>query len=217
MAPRPPGILLLCLTHEDSLKDTYAPLLKRLDELAPLQRAKTVEEAIRWLEAKPMAVIVTDGGVTLPANRPALEKLRSYVRGGGLAIFGLLFPSLTPLNRFNGFFRRNFNLPWESGDNNRCDFDYNDMCYLPTGTVSDSLPRSYSMKALQIKDARSYEKIFISVRDFVTDTLSSPGELIDRAQAAVVGGRMGHGYVVYLGDVNQEKESDEVILTLCDR
>jgi hypothetical protein len=40
-----------------------------------------------------------------------------------------------------------------------------------------------------------------------------PPEYVDQAQAAVVGAKVGNGYLVYIGDVNAEG-SDKIILSL---
>jgi hypothetical protein len=42
-----------------------------------------------------------------------------------------------------------------------------------------------------------------------------PPEYVDQAQAAVVGAKVGNGYLVYVGDVNAEEGSDNIILSLC--
>lgn len=88
------------------------------------------------------------------------------------------------------------------------------------------------MKVLHVKDARSHEKIFIPVAGAQTQSLVFPPEYVDhvcrispnhsetntdsiKTQAAVVGAKIGEGYLVYHGDVNQENESDQVLLALC--
>lgn len=40
-------------------------------------------------------------------------------------------------------------------------------------------------------------------------------ERVDESQAAVVGTKMGDGFLAYCGDVNGEVESSRIILALC--
>jgi hypothetical protein len=41
-----------------------------------------------------------------------------------------------------------------------------------------------------------------------------PPEYVNQAQAAVVGAQVGNGYLVYVGDVNAEEGSNNIILSL---
>ena len=71
------------------------------------------------------------------------------------------------------------------------------------------------MKVLHVKNARPHEKIFVPVADAITQSLVFPLEYVDQAQAAVVGAKVGNGYLAYAGHVNSEEGSDNIILSLC--
>jgi hypothetical protein len=71
------------------------------------------------------------------------------------------------------------------------------------------------MKVLHVKNARPDEKIFIPVANAMTKSNVLPPEYVDQAQAAVVGAKVGNGYLVYVGDANAEEGSDNTILSLC--
>jgi hypothetical protein len=139
----------------------------------------------------------------------------SYVRDGGLVIVGLHFPNHTTMDVFDRFFNETFDLPWQHGDYHRSEFEFNPSCSLPIGVVSCRLPAPYSMKVLHVKNARPDEKIFVPVADAMTQSNVFPPEYVDHAQAAVVGAKVGNGYLVYIGDVNAEEGSDNIILSLC--
>ena len=81
----------------------------------------------------------------------------------------------------------------------------NPTCSLPTGVASELLPAPYSMKVLHIKNARPHEKIFIPMDNGMT---------LSQTQAAVVGAKIGNGYLVYVGDVNPEEGTDKIIQSL---
>ena len=71
------------------------------------------------------------------------------------------------------------------------------------------------MKALHVKNAGQHEKIFVPLAGGTTQSQAFPPSYVDEAQAAVVGAKIGDGYLVYCGDVNGEQGSDKVILALC--
>lgn len=213
MESKRPEILLLCITPTDYLGDRVEPLLKRLRECANVKHATTIDEALRGLEANPKVVIVADEGVTIPVNRLVVEELEEYMRRGGLAIFGFCFPGFVTKDRFRGLFRVRIGLPWIIGNKERTRFEFNPECTLPAGTEAISLPTLYSMEAVFIKNARPKEKIYIPVKGAMTErTLPEP---VDQTQAAVVGAKVGDGYVAYCGDTNPGKELEQVILALC--
>jgi hypothetical protein len=71
------------------------------------------------------------------------------------------------------------------------------------------------MEVFHIKDAQQHEKIFVPVPGGQTQSMVFPPSYVDEIHAAVVGAKIGDGFVVYVGDVNPEKGSDKVILALC--
>jgi hypothetical protein len=96
-----------------------------------LKSAKTASDAIQALnEGNPKAVIITDEGLTARANKKVLDKVKTYVQNGGLAIVGLHFNSFTTGDAFVGFFSA-FELPWKRGDYCRTSFNFNRECALP--------------------------------------------------------------------------------------
>jgi hypothetical protein len=195
-----PTLLLLSLAAEDYFNQQYASLINALNDRTNLKKAKTSVGAIRFLESNiPSAIIVTDHGLTQPANKAVIEKIITYVRAGGLVIVGLHFPQFTNVAAFKSFFR-NFGLPWEAADYTSNQFRFNVGCELPKNATPIAIS-PYRMKALHVKNALPREKIIVPVER--------------QAQAAVVGAKVGEGFVVYAGDVNSGDESDRVILSLC--
>jgi hypothetical protein len=101
------------------------------------------------------------------------------------------------------------------GDYHRTTFQANPSCNLPTSVVKDGFPSAYSMKVLHVQNARQHEKIFVPVPGGTTQSRVFPPNHVDEAQAAVVGAKIGDGFLAYVGDVNGEEGSDKVILALC--
>lgn len=211
-----PEILLLCLSYQEFLDESYASLIDKLAYSTIVKRAKTAAGAIRYLSANnPKAIIITDEGITEKKNEEALRKVHSYIRNGGLTIIGLHFPTFTQMGRFDDLFGRVFDLPWRHGDYHRTTFRVNPSCALPDGVELPSMPEPYSMKALHVKNARPHEKIFVPVADAMTQSHVFPPSYVDQSQAATTGAKIGDGYLVYCGDVNPEVGSDRAILALC--
>ena len=220
-APAPaagkPEILFLSLEYRNFLDETYSSLIDDLDKHARLKRAKAAGAAIQYLDANdPKFILVTDEGLTKTKNRPVLNKVVSYLRNGGLVIIGLHFPNFTTMDVFDKFFGKAFGLPWVHGDYHRTDFQFNPSSTIPANVASASLPAPYSMKVLHIKNASPEEKIFIPVPEAMTKSHVFPPSYVDQSQAAVVGAKVGDGYLVYVGDVNGEQGSNKVILSLCE-
>ncbi|KAI9737657.1 MAG: hypothetical protein M1818_005661 [Claussenomyces sp. TS43310] len=209
-------ILLLSLAFQNFLDDTYSSLIDSLGKSAPLKRAKTSNGAAQYLEANyPKAILVTDQGLTETKHGGVLEKVQSYIQDGGLVIFGLHFPSYISKDNFDKFFSESFGLPWKRGDYHRTTFQFNPSCTLPASVEKASPPSAYSMQVLHVSDARQHEKIFIPVAGATTQSHVFSPSYVDETQAAVVGAKVGDGFLVYAGDVNAELGSDKIILALC--
>lgn len=212
----PPEILLLSLSSQSFFDESYSSLIDGLHNSAQLKRAKTASGAVRYLEANnPTRILVTDEGLTKAKNKAVLDLVVSYVRNGGLVIVGLNFPNYINMDAFDKFFNEAFSLPWKRGDYHRSEFQLNPSCSLPTGVASNSFPAPYSMKALHVTSAQPHEKIFVPIANAVIQSRVFSPEPVSQEQAAVVGAKVGNGYLAYVGDVNGEKGSDRVILALC--
>ncbi|KAE9379953.1 hypothetical protein N431DRAFT_432274 [Stipitochalara longipes BDJ] len=210
-----PDIFFLSLAMQPFLDDSYSALIDQISSKANLKRAKTASGALNYLSANtPRAIIATDEGLTKSSNTSVFEKVLSYVRSGGLLIIGLHFPNFLAMDAFDSFFQR-LGLPWKHGDYHRTTFRFNDSSDLPGGLSAESFPGPYSMKALHVKNARAHEKLFIPVPGATTQSIVFSPAYVDQTQAAIVGAKMGDGYVVYDGNVNPEDGQINVILALC--
>ncbi|KAI9889243.1 MAG: hypothetical protein M1814_005692 [Vezdaea aestivalis] len=211
-----PTLLLLSLEHSPFIDEMYSPLLNRLSEIARLQRAKSTSAAIRYLEANnPKYILATDVGLVRKDNRAVLKKVVSYVRSGGRLVLGLNFSSGVTGTAFERFFSRSFSLPWKRGDYHRTNFMLSTSSSLPSDVVRDSFPAPFSMKASHVQDAQPHQKIFVPVPGTMTQSHVFSPDFVDQSQAAVVGEKVGDGYLFYIGDVNGEEGSNKIIETLC--
>lgn len=209
-------ILLVSLANKEFFDESYSLLIEKLRSSFHLKRAKIANGVMQYLRTNsPRVVLVTDEGLTLAENSAVLDQVVSYVRKGGYVIVGLHFPNFAAFEYIDSFFNKGFGLPWKSGKYQRDTFQFNPSCSLPTGVASNSFPRPYTMKVLHIKNAEPHEKIFIPSPDDMIESVDFLPGYIDQTQAAVVGTRVGDGYIVYAGDVNPGEESSDVIIRLC--
>jgi hypothetical protein len=195
-----PTILLVSLAAVDSFNSQYASLINTLNERTNLKKSKTAAGTARFLESNtPDAIIITDQGLTRAEGKTVIEKLATYVRAGGLVIVGLHFPQYSSGPAFKAFFR-NFGVPWEAADLATHQVRFNVGSELP-GKATPIAISPYTAKVLLVKNALPREKIVVPVERQV--------------QAAVVGAKVGEGFVVYAGDTNPGPEADQIILSLC--
>lgn len=212
-----PGVLIISLSVQDeAFHHTYDRLIRGLIHSSNVCRVKCAAGVrLSLADSSPKVIIATDHGLTEPDNAESLAKVVSYVRNGGLLIFGLDFPDLVDIDAFNQLFTQEFGLPWKRGDYHRADFQVNPNCTLPTGATRDLLPQPYSMKAVHIANAHPHEKILLPVLGGISPSRVFPQALTGQEQAAVVCAKVGSGFVAYVGDVNNEDQSNDVILALC--
>ncbi|KAK0458618.1 uncharacterized protein EV420DRAFT_1543418 [Desarmillaria tabescens] len=194
-------ILLISLENEPFFEDIHKNLLKALRSKRRVVQALSADEAMQSLASSNLAgVFVTDPGIVRKKHNRVLTKLVSYTRDGGLVAFGGLFSSFIRPPEMDKFWSTAWGVSWKVGNYQREMFyrqEEND-----TVKSSKGLPASYSMKAVHLKGINSAAAVYKN-RD-------QHGEL----QAPVVRMKFGTGYLGYLGDVNAEKESTDVVLAM---
>lgn len=215
-----PEIFLLSLYCASWFDDQYSNLLSRLSEKGTIKRAKEVSGVLRYLNTnEPDVIIITDQGVNTKNGEAVKEKLLSYIRDGGIAIFGLHFTAFHPegldMRAFDKFWKTWFNLPWKSGNYQRGEFQFNPACKLGPFVPTGPFPAPYYMKPQFMKGARSWEKIYVPVPGDAKGSHVFPPDYVEDTEAAVVGAQIGDGFVVYIGDVNDEPGTQELFMTLC--
>ena len=211
-----PEVLLLSLAYQSAYDEVFESLYDKLHHFAQVLHTKTKNDAMQYLETKnPRSILISDEGLTRAKNKAVLEKVVSYVRSGGVVVIGIHFPSFTTMKAFDKFFGEGFGLSWRRGDYNRSDFQFNPACILPADVAPSSFPAPYSMKALYVQNAHPHEKVYVPVANAMTQSHVMPPEWVDQTQAAVVGTKVGDGHLFYVGDVNLEESSRQILLLLC--
>jgi len=145
----------------------------------------------------PSIILVADGGIT--RQKKVFERVADRLREGSTVILAGCFSSFVSVGEFNRFFTR-LGLPWRIGSYHRADVDLR-MSALGAVRGADRLPASYSQKAL-----------FVSGVDGSTAWYT---EEPSSREAAVAWTKVGSGHLGYVGDVNGEKESLDVVMAMC--
>ncbi|CAG8972949.1 hypothetical protein HYALB_00001369, partial [Hymenoscyphus albidus] len=147
--PTLPSLLLLSLSHNDLQEPlpSDTALFEKFKTVSNTYRATTLDDAVDYLEThKPIAILVTDAGITCPENDYLVDHLKSYVFHGGRVIFALSFPrffaSSSPSSSedsFNYFFASKWGLPWRLGECIRQEYEFASWCVLPEGLEKEKL------------------------------------------------------------------------------
>ncbi|KAL2009314.1 hypothetical protein VTN00DRAFT_7508 [Thermoascus crustaceus] len=86
---------------------------------------------------------------------------------------------------------------------------------LSTSTSKLHLHGAYSQKAVHLKNVEPTAALYLPLRDSTTESHVFPRCAGDREQTPVAFTAFDQGWVGYVGDVNTEEGSDEVILAMC--
>ena len=209
-----PRILLLALDRQPYFDEQYARLIDHLASRAILQRASKPAGAINYLSTNtPTAILITDAGVTKRKHAAVLAKVVEFVRSGGTAVFAGHFSSFCRPSDLNSMFPAQFGLPWQNGDYHRTTVRLNDEV---PHVKKEGLATSYSQKAMFLKYVRPHETLYRPAEDSILESNVFPRLPIeDKMQAAAAFGKVGEGWVGFLGDVNAELESDAVVAAMC--
>lgn len=237
--PAKPVILIMALAGFDYLLETVAAhLLAALRKCAYVVIAVTGEEAGLCLGASPSprlstlggpvsgtalsAVILADGALTQEARYDKLRlKLVDYASGGGTVIFGATFASFIRPDKFDSFMWESWGLLWRFGDCYRTVVHLNkdnDSEIYKRFTEDTRLTASYSQKAVFLKFVLPEQKLYAPNEQSRTQSMFFIPRGVNHSWRTSVcwtktvcqGGWLG-----YVGDVNCEKESTAIILSMC--
>lgn len=160
-----------------------------------------------------MGVFVTDPGIVKTKNAHVLAKLVEFIKGGGSAVIGGLFSTFIPMEKIGMFFADTWGLRWKSSLYHHTTFVHN-----PAHDVvkkNPSLESAYSMKALHVKGVEPSHPVYLLKSDLNTKSLSADLEPItDHTESPAVQARIRKGYLGYVGDVNVEVASMNLVLAM---
>ncbi|KAJ7600765.1 hypothetical protein C8J56DRAFT_847383 [Mycena floridula] len=192
-------ILLISLEHESFFDSIHAHLLEALRaKILIVQVFKPMDAVVPLFSSDLAGVFITDPGMAHCVRREqAIDEVVNYTKKGGRTVIGGLFSSFIRPAAMEQYFSRVWKLNWKMGSYSRETFPAN-----PNHEIikakSSALAKSYSMKAVNIQGAPAAGAMY---------------KLNDR-ETPVLQVKIGDGYLGYIGDVNAEQESTNVILAM---
>jgi ribonuclease HI len=193
-------ILALCLNDDGLFDACHGSLVSQLNSKAKMERATTMEVALRKLneEPAPSVILVTDSALT--RQRKVLERVIDRLREGATVVVAGCFSTMVTQGQFDRFFAR-IGLPWRRGSYYRTTVKLRQRA--SNSCSASRLPSAYSQKALFVNNV---DKSAVWYND------SESPEEVAVAFAKVGRGWLGYGYI---GDMNGEEGSDAVVLAMC--
>ncbi|GLB35584.1 hypothetical protein LshimejAT787_0211490 [Lyophyllum shimeji] len=203
-----PVVMLLSLNNEDFFATSHAHCLSALRDKVETFQALTAASALSKLESTHLAgVFITDAGIVKADNAHVLSRLVDYVKSGGNVVVGGLFSTFVSAEDMNAFLEKAWGLPWKAASYHRTEFSLN-----PAHEIVKKhafLAASYSMKALHVGLISSADVVYLPSED-----LRLPSSITDYSESPVVQRRIGRGSFGYIGDVNPEPETTNVVLAM---
>lgn len=213
-----PKILVLTIGLPQWYRDVERQLSSAMNKNAIVENATTPDEVVRQLSAKPApsAVLVMDTTPVLPQGKHILKSLIAYAKGGGRVVLCGMFNLLIRPNDIGPFFAK-WGLPWTCGGNTRTTFTLNP-AGVPKLLNPQNLFPTYSMDAVSVMLARKEEIVYANTPESFIETPGYRPTLFSRVNVGsspVVLGRVGKGYLGFIGDKDYQQETTHVILEMC--
>lgn len=201
-----PKILMISLEKQSFFDDMFSATMARLRSAATVVEVTTIASAMDQLKktegSSYTAVILSEAGILEKTADNLQKKVVEYAKGGGTVVMGLMFSNFCRMDDMDRFFESRWNLLWKRGSYCRQQFSLNPQ--VNADFRSRRLPgvmTAYNVKALHLRNVDLRDRVYVSnpVKD------DSPA----------VFAKYGSGYLGWIGDVNGEAESTELLLSMC--
>lgn len=213
-----PTLLVLSIEEQSLFDAMYGRLIALLSSKATLQWMTEPGRTLDYLQTEsPSAVLATDAGILKSSHAAVLNKLTDYVREGGTVVLCGLFSSFIRRDEVKPFFERHFGLPWELGAYHRTDVYLNRHAITTGGKrfVVDRLEAGYSQKANFLKNVAKEAAVYLPNEHSRTQSMVFANESVDVNLTPIAFVKVGKGWLGYIGDVNAEEGSDQVVMAMC--
>jgi hypothetical protein len=199
------SILLISLHRppyfDKMFSETIATLRSRATVVEVTHIASTLDHLA--VGQRYAAIIATDAALLDKAFIAVAEKLVEYAWDGGTVILGFQFSNSCTLPDLKAFFKNSWSLTWEGGSYQRDSYAVNRRANARfTGGKYPNL-KPYSMKALSLKNIKVEDRVYLSTN-------------MPRDESPAVFARYGNsGHLGWIGDVNTEGGTTELLLAMC--
>ncbi|OAL18622.1 hypothetical protein AYO22_10599 [Fonsecaea multimorphosa] len=200
MSQQAPVILVFSLgegLQQAIFQDLYGRLMQKIEQKATVKEAWNTQEALDLIngDSKAEAIFVTETPALSPPETASCCAFSSTIRPSDL----------------RGYFNKKWNLPWKQGSYHRTTVTLNQTAEkVPTGRV----PSSYSQKAVFLADVDKTAAWYLPTNDSVTESHVFPAAPVPTSETPVACAKMGNGWLGYIGDVNAEEGTDDVVLAM---
>jgi hypothetical protein len=202
------SILLVSLEKQTFFEEMYSEVLGKLRSKATVTEVTHIASAMQHLSEKQdeyAAIIVSDPAIMEDDFIAVRQKLVEYVCAGGTVILGFNYSGFAQPDKLNRFFKDAWSLNWEFGAYQRSTYSINSRANERFTNGCYPNLRQYSMKAVHLKNTQLEERVYVS-----TDTYD------DKTQSPVIFAKYaGSGYLGWIGDVNAEIGTTELLLAMC--
>jgi hypothetical protein len=210
----PKTITAISLNQQPWFYDRFGGLMDSIESKVAFEATTSKAAALSKLTERPDVVLITDEGITELENAQVWDAVLEYIRGGGTAILMGSFSSMTKGPNFAPFFAK-AGLSWDSASYHRTTVHH-----LNRSAVAEELrgrlPASYSQTAVNLKNVADVAAWYGSDEmSHIESHVFRPDNIRNLNEVPVAFGKVGQGNLGYIGDVNNEKESETVVLAMC--
>lgn len=214
--PVGPLVVVVRLEDHNIFEGTNPDLLRELAYRANVRTAKRVSEARRSLSStvRPQAVIVADAAVVHTEYRDILLLLMDYVASGGTVVYAGIFSSSVKPTDLDFMFKDAWDLPWHAGAYTRETVAVNSFS---NGLNVGPLLKKYSMKALFVDNVALKDAIYLEPHFArkLAQAKNNEERLRIAFKTPVAFATVGRGRVGYVGDVNSETGTTNLVIAMC--
>lgn len=196
------------------LENIYGPLFRKIQRQFRTNDFDFEKSRELFAGGKPSVVLVVDGLFSRKRYDGLVQQLAQYTMDDGTVICCGLFSNFcTPRGMENLF--SGFGFQWKSGDYHRTTFTINEDFRPVLGDrLYSTLESSYCVKALHVKHMPYNARIYAPTDESRTQSHVFPPGHVDQAQSPAVLTGCGKGFFRYLGDVNNEKGTQALLMAM---
>lgn len=206
-------ILIISLSEGSFFEEISHRILALLKLKTTIQLAKDPESTVQLLAQQPSAILITDEALTKNKYSRIWGAVLQCVRQGSTAVFMGQFASFVRPDDMKPFFSK-AGLSLGRGSYTRTTLMLNQAA--TGGELARVLPKSYSQKALFVDNVASSDAWYTTDDNSVVESnVFGPTPVNTGGETPVAMARVGEGRLGYVGDVNAEVETDDVILAMC--
>lgn len=199
--------------------DPYVgPMIDKLKAASTYSPCRSPKAALEFLKSSPApaAVLITDADVINKAgHRSLMTHLVDFARKGGRVVFGGEIASYTETPKLGPLFKNVWGLPWDMSGYHRTTHQLQSQHpFVKAQKLGSTLPVSYSMKSVFLHKVAPVDAVYRPGRGSQTESHVFPASKVDSEETPVAMGRVGDGWLAWVGDVNVEEGTQKVTVAL---